>query len=82
MMVWLVLPSNDNCTELFGIQEAESVDLIRLDDGGDSCGCAVVDGTCQGRSDMPLPASRLSSTRIICIGLSPMFSAAWVKGSR
>jgi len=23
-MVWLVYPSNDNCTELFGIQEAES----------------------------------------------------------
>jgi hypothetical protein len=23
MMVWLVYPSNDNCTELFGIQEAE-----------------------------------------------------------
>ncbi len=24
MMVWLLYPSNDNCAELLGIQEAES----------------------------------------------------------
>ena len=24
MIVWLLYPSNDNCTELFGVQEVES----------------------------------------------------------
>jgi len=28
MMVWFGLPSNDNCTELFGIQEAESAGTV------------------------------------------------------
>jgi hypothetical protein len=27
-MVWLVYPSNDSCTELFGIQEAESAGTV------------------------------------------------------
>src|SRR5439155_23824124 len=83
-LVWEESDKSGVMGELWRIIRHLGSGIIRSNPLGrrrDSCGCAVVDGTCQGRADVPVPASRLSSTRTICIGLSPIFSAAWVKGS-
>jgi hypothetical protein len=71
------------------IAATESVSLCERMKADGVCGTGIGDSRlrqiaspCQGRADVPLAASLLSSTRMKCIGLSPMFSAAWVKGSR